>query len=314
MGFFDFISGKNAQLHSSGCEAPWYILNKIIMKKFIILFVFSTIIAVKALAMPEKGSANDSNLTEAEFPGGYDELYEWVSANAKYPVAALESNVSTDVMALFDISEDGAIDDIRLFVEGYPEFDYEINRLISLMPRWIPAKKGRQAVRDTQSLAFIFDAEETKRTGKTQIKIAVPIVNEELSPLEIMTQISERKKSEFINYPGVNSADTSHIKYCYTEAKFQGGIPALMQWLSENINYPEVAYNNGIEDHIVVKFEVYKDGTVGNAELTTAAAHPLLEAEALRVVLSMPRWIPVTMDGMPFNSYFHLPISFKIPR
>lgn len=314
MGFLDFISGKNGHLHSAGCEVPWYIQNIFIMKKLIILFVFLTIIAVKALAMPEKGSANDSNLTEAEFPGGYDELSEWVSANAKYPVAALESNVSTDVMALFDISEDGAIEDIRLCVEGYPEFDYEINRLISLMPKWIPAKKGRHAVRDTQSLAFIFDAEETKRTGKTQIKIAVPIVDEELSSLDIMTQISERKKSEFINYPGVNSVDTSHIKYCYTEAKFQGGIPALIQWLSENINYPKEAYNNGIEDHIVVKFEVYKDGTVGNAELTTVAAHPLLEAEALRVVLSMPRWIPATMDGMPLNSYFNLPISFKIPR
>lgn len=94
---------------------------------------------------------------------------------------------------------------------------------------------------------------------------------------------------------------------------FPGGEKALFRWLSRNIIYPAAASEEKIEGKVVIAFVIEKDGSVSNvnAELK---AHPALDAEAIRVVQSMPKWEPGTVDGEPVRVLYHLPITFKLPE
>ena len=83
------------------------------------------------------------------------------------------------------------------------------------------------------------------------------------------------------------------------------------EYLSENVKYPVSAIDSNIEGRVIIKFVV---DTLGNIIDVVAAKplHPLLDAEAIRVVKSMPKWKPGTQNGRPVMVYYTLPISFKL--
>ncbi|MFW5805573.1 MAG: energy transducer TonB, partial [Bacteroidales bacterium] len=77
----------------------------------------------------------------------------------------------------------------------------------------------------------------------------------------------------------------------------------------ENLEYPKAAKENELEGQVYVRFEVKKNGTIGEV-IISKSVHPVLDAEAIRVVKEMPEWIPGRYDGKPVNSWFTLPILF----
>ena len=95
------------------------------------------------------------------------------------------------------------------------------------------------------------------------------------------------------------------------QAEFQGGNRALLDWISSNKRYPEECYKNGIEGRVIVKFKIEKDGTVSNVTVLRGI-HPLLDAEAIRLVESMPKWMPGRIYGEPAATTLFLPVTFKI--
>lgn len=95
------------------------------------------------------------------------------------------------------------------------------------------------------------------------------------------------------------------------QPEFPGGINGLMQFLGENIIYPSHCAEMEIQGKIVVKFTVFKDGKVGNIEVEQAV-HPLLDAEAVRVVSLLPNWIPGELNGEPVDVWYNLPVNFKL--
>ncbi|MCQ2287664.1 MAG: energy transducer TonB [Muribaculaceae bacterium] len=94
---------------------------------------------------------------------------------------------------------------------------------------------------------------------------------------------------------------------------FPGGDLALMKYLSENIVYPEQAVKDSIEGRVVVQFIVKKDGSIGDSRVVRSV-HPLLDAEALRVVEGLPNFTPALQHGEPVNAWYILPVSFKLER
>lgn len=89
--------------------------------------------------------------------------------------------------------------------------------------------------------------------------------------------------------------------------EFNGGAGALMQYLSHNIRYPE---DTDIQGRVIVSFVVDKDGSISNAQVVKSL-HPSLDAEALRIINNMPKWIPGTQNGKPVNVKYAVPISFR---
>lgn len=92
---------------------------------------------------------------------------------------------------------------------------------------------------------------------------------------------------------------------------FPGGTAELMAFLSKNIHYPVIAAENGISGTVVVRFVVSKTGTIGDI---TVMRHvdPSLDNEAIRVIKSMPKWIPGKQNGKPVPVYFTVPVRFKL--
>ena len=114
-------------------------------------------------------------------------------------------------------------------------------------------------------------------------------------------------------FPSLASADDK-VFVCGIEqqAEFPGGMRALVDWINSNRRYPEECMKEGIEGRVIVKFKVEKDGSVSDVKVVKGV-HPLLDAEAVRLTESMPRWTPGKYEGEPAASHFNLSITFKRP-
>lgn len=95
-------------------------------------------------------------------------------------------------------------------------------------------------------------------------------------------------------------------------AEFTGGQAAMMKWISEHIQYPAVAKENGVSGRVVVKFVVEKDGSITNQTVVKGVDKDL-DKEALRLIKSMPNWKPGKNNGNPVRSYYNLPVTFRLP-
>ena len=93
--------------------------------------------------------------------------------------------------------------------------------------------------------------------------------------------------------------------------QFPGGFGGLMQYLSSNLRYPKDAKEAGSEGSVVVSFIVEEDGSISNASVTKPT-YSSLDEEALRVVSSMPKWMPGKHNGKAVRVKYSLPVSFRL--
>ena len=93
--------------------------------------------------------------------------------------------------------------------------------------------------------------------------------------------------------------------------QFPGGDAALMKYLSNNINYPQVAMENGVQGRVIVQFVVTKNGTVGEVKVIRSVDRDL-DKEAVRLCKSLPKFIPGKMNDQAVNVWYTLPITFKL--
>ena len=109
--------------------------------------------------------------------------------------------------------------------------------------------------------------------------------------------------------------ETEEIIYCTQSipAQFPGGQLALMEWIKQNMVYPQEAIAKGIEGRVIVKFTVEEDGTVTNGEIMKGV-DPLLDNEALRLVSIMPKWTPGSFAGEVTRATYAFPVLFKLPK
>jgi protein TonB len=97
------------------------------------------------------------------------------------------------------------------------------------------------------------------------------------------------------------------------KATFPGGVKALYQYLGEHIRYPTLARENNISGRVIVQFVIEKDGSITHAEIARDIGGRCGE-EAVRVVMSMPKWTPAEQNGIKVRSRFTLPVTFTIAR
>lgn len=97
-----------------------------------------------------------------------------------------------------------------------------------------------------------------------------------------------------------------------SKAGFVGGDEALREFITANLRYPVEAAENGIEGKVIVSFTVLDDGTITDPKIERPV-DPSLEAEAIRLVKSMPPWEPATDDdGVPMDSRCYIPVNFRL--
>ena len=93
--------------------------------------------------------------------------------------------------------------------------------------------------------------------------------------------------------------------------QYPGGDAALMQYLSSHIKYPVIAEENGIQGRVVCTFVVEKDGSITDVRVVKSV-DPSLDKEAVRVIKSMPKWIPGKQNGSAVRVKYTVPVTFRL--
>jgi len=120
---------------------------------------------------------------------------------------------------------------------------------------------------------------------------------------------------DVLDYEGVVEADDDYddpplLGLTEEIPEFPGGMDSLQAFLISEIQYPQVAKDNGITGTVLIEFVVEKDGSVTNAKVKVPL-FPECDKEACRAVMSMPKWKPGKNMGKPVRCYYQVPITFR---
>jgi TonB family protein len=94
--------------------------------------------------------------------------------------------------------------------------------------------------------------------------------------------------------------------------KYSGGIDSLMSYLRRNINYPKWEFEQNIQGTVYVTFVVSSSGKITESQIIkTVPESKNFDTEVLRVISSMPDWVPGEHEGKKVDVSFKLPITFR---
>ncbi len=146
-----------------------------------------------------------------------------------------------------------------------------------------------------------------KVDGIEKLKGLLPENNAENDSIDNDLALPEKQQPEYKK--GMTEGEVFYIVEEMPE--FPGGDNALRKYIANTVEYPEAAVENGIQGKVYVSFVVTKNGTVADAKIARGIA-PSLDKEALRVVNSLPVWVPGKQKGNSVNVSYTVPIKFSL--
>lgn len=124
------------------------------------------------------------------------------------------------------------------------------------------------------------------------------------SPIVIFSQVKESEnKVEIVPKLETELPDI--------EAEFPGGIEAMMNFINENVRYPQSSIEMGEQGRVFISFVVDTVGVISNIKVEKGISDSL-NAEAIRVIQTMPKWKPAILADKPINEMVRLPINFSL--
>lgn len=158
---------------------------------------------------------------------------------------------------------------------------------------------------------------EPQKPETTDVIEEIQIVDDdvETSDLTFTSEDDQTQAQEVIQAPIEMPEEDPEENIVFVVAEkmpsFPGGQQALMKYLSENIRYPVIAQENGVQGRVIVQFTVRKDGTIDDVKVVKSA-DPSLDKEAVRLIKSVPAWEPGMQRGKAVHCKFTVPIVFKL--
>lgn len=170
---------------------------------------------------------------------------------------------------------------------------------------------------------------------KTTVKFTAPVIKKDS---EVTEDNEIKSQEELTNAKGsisiadvkgndeVNGKDIADLKTIVVQGEpepekvfdmveqmptFPGGPSELMSFLSKNTKYPTIAQENGTQGRVIIQFVVERDGSISDVHVARGV-DPYLDKEAVRVVKSMPKWIPGKQNGKAVRVKFTVPVLFKL--
>ncbi|WP_297070365.1 M56 family metallopeptidase [uncultured Duncaniella sp.] len=227
-----------------------------------------------------------------QYPGGEVELMKYVATNIRYPEAAAKAQTQGRVIAQFVVQKDGSIGDVNVIRSVSPECDAEAERVIKSLPKFTPGTVGGKPVAVWYTIPITFRL--TSGSSKTA---------------EVTSSAAPSAPSA-VNDATAQSGDQV-FSVVEVKPQFPGGEAALLKYVGEHLNYPKEAYEKGTQGRVVVQFVVKSDGAIGQVKVIRSV-DPLLDAEAKRVISSLPKFTPGMLGGKPVSVWYTLPVTFRI--
>lgn len=169
---------------------------------------------------------------------------------------------------------------------------------------------------------------------KSSIKFTAPVIKKDeevrdeeliksqkdLTDAKVAISIADVKGND-----ETNGKDIADLKQVVTQAEpieqvfdmveqmpaFPGGPSELMKFIGEHMKYPTIAQENGTQGRVICQFVVGKDGQVRDVSVVRSL-DPYCDKEAMRVIQTMPRWIPGKQNGKAVAVKYTVPIVFKL--
>ncbi len=143
------------------------------------------------------------------------------------------------------------------------------------------------------------------------------VVEDDVETKEIEINTEDDKNTEVIIQAPVEvqeEEEEEEVVFVVVEKmpEFPGGQQALFKYLSENVKYPVIAQENGIQGRVICQFVVNKDGKIVDVEVVRSGGDPSLDKEAVRVIKSMPNWKPGQQRGKPVRVKYTVPVNFRL--
>lgn len=164
---------------------------------------------------------------------------------------------------------------------------------------------GEFQIETSSEASILFES--NSKDGKTLARMYRPAELAKMNPDNMVIELIP------VNIIKSNVTDADVYEVVENMPEFpNGGMAALMKYLTDNIRYPEAAKKAGIQGRVIVQFVVDKDGSIKNVS-TMRGVNSDLDAEAIRVIQSMPKWKPGTQKGEPVKVKYTVPVMFRIP-
>ena len=168
----------------------------------------------------------------------------------------------------------------------------------------------------TEDVSVAEELPESAVLPESEVENIVASLDEKIEIEESISDSPEKTASDYADTENVVAEDEVEEEEVYQvvehQPEFPGGVQALYQFLSNNINYPAISRQNGSQGRVFVRFVVNTDGSISGAEVIKSSGDVYLDREAVRLVSSMPRWKPGIQSGKAVKVYYTLPVSFKL--
>ena len=191
--------------------------------------------------------------------------------------------------------------------------------------------QGTRVFQDLSPQEEFIPVEQIEITRQDPLQPQVPTPAQALSVISEVIRIVDNETkievaqvfAEFDDALAFNAAPTSGVEVLggfddelfYSpefQPRFQGGDSSRFKaWVDSKINYPAIAQSMGITGTVTVQFVIERDGSLTNIEVI-GSADAMLDAEALRVIRSSPRWDPGKQGDVPVRAVFIIPIKFAL--
>ena len=139
--------------------------------------------------------------------------------------------------------------------------------------------------------------------------------NVEVASVEINTEDNKDKvvaiSAPVTSAPIEEEEDNVIFQVVEKMPSFPGGDAALFKFLGDNVKYPVIAQENGVQGRVICQFVVNRDGSIVDVEVVRSV-DASLDKEAIRVIKSMPKWSPGQQRGKPVRVKYTLPVNFKL--
>ena len=224
-----------------------------------------------------------------QFPGGADELRKYIKDNLKYPEISARNKVQGKVEINCVVAKTGVIEKVIVMTSLDPYCDAEAVRLVKNMPRWIPGNINGVPSDMHRVIVVDFKKNTDQRVATTA------------------------DFNSIVTCGGIENKDSETIFTVVEQMpQFHGGVVAMKQFIAKNIKYPELSKKDKIFGNVYVRFVVSKDGKLCDAQILRSL-DAYCDKEALRVIRSMPNWIPGKTNGVNVPVYYIVPLTFTLP-
>ena len=130
-------------------------------------------------------------------------------------------------------------------------------------------------------------------------------------PLEEREIVLERPIGSGVKQSDVKRNENEIFKSVEQMPQFPGGDAALIKYLDSHIQYPPEAAKNNIQGRVIVQFVVDKTGEIGEVKVVRSVDKDL-DKEAVRIIKTLPKFIPGRQNGRAVAVWYTLPVTFKL--